>query len=427
MVKKSNQNLSVKKESKKKPKNHSAEELNSILFKIAKTINLAQNIIDLYHRIYTSLSTVIDTKNFYIALYDKARDIISVPYFSDQNDSDFIIINAKNSGTLTAEVILNKKPLYLKSADLKKRRGLNKSIGTQAKAWIGIPLIAKEEVLGAICLQNYKDENQFTSSDIYMMENISEFIAIALRNKLIEEELIKAKEMAEKSNKLKSEFLAQMSHEIRTPVSAIFCFADLIKSGLGDRISEDIEIGFEAIANGSKRLMRTIDLILDMSSIQTGNYEPKIQRINLNKVLRDVILEFSPQLEKKDVSINYYENSSESVINGDPYTVTNIFVNLIDNAIKFTNYGEITVKVSSGKNKTVVDISDTGIGISEEYSKNLFAPFSQEEQGYTRRYDGTGLGLALVKKYCELNNADIKVKSEKDRGSTFSVTFNDCK
>lgn len=425
MAKNSNKSLLNKKDSKKNSKTYSADELNSILFKIAKTINLAQNILDLYHRIYSSLSTVIDTKNFYIALYDKERDIISIPYFSDQNDSDFIIINAKNSDTLTAEVILNKKPLYLKSPDLKRRRSLNKTIGTQAKAWIGMPLIAKDEVLGAICLQNYENENQFTSSDLYLMKNISEFIAIALRNKLIEEELIKAKEMAEKSNKLKSEFLAQMSHEIRTPVSAIFCFADLIKSGLGDSISEDIEIGFEAIANGSKRLMRTIDLILDMSSIQTGNYEPKIQSINLDKILRDVILEFTPQLEKKEVSLNYIENRAEPIIKGDPYTVTNIFISLIDNAIKFTHFGEITIKVYTGKNKTFVDVSDTGIGISEEYLKDLFSPFSQEEQGYTRRYDGTGLGLALVKKYCELNNAEIKVKSEKDKGSTFTIVFND--
>jgi signal transduction histidine kinase len=409
----------------KKVKKNRAKELNLTLFKIAKTINSAKNILDLYQTIYSSVSAVIDTKNFYIALYDKRKDIISIPYFSDENDSDFIIMNAKKSDTLTAEVIFSRKTLFLKSADLKNRRKMNRTIGTQAKVWVGIPLIAKEEVLGAICLQSYHDEDKFTINDLFILENISELIAVALRNKLIEEELIIAKELAEKSNRLKSEFLAQISHEIRTPMNAIFCFTDLIKSGLGENISEDMNVAFEAIENGSQRLMRTIDLLLDMSIIQTGNYDLKIREIDLDKIIRQIILEFKPKIDSKEILINYSNHLPDTVITADQYTVTNMFINLIDNAVKFTNCGAINISATKNNGKVYVDISDTGIGISKEFLNDIFTPFSQEEQGYTRKFDGTGLGLALVKKYCELNNAVIKVKSEKDKGSTFTIILNE--
>ena len=112
------------------------------------------------------------------------------------------------------------------------------------------------------------------------------------------------------------------------------------------------------------------------------------------------------------------------MITGDEYSAMQIFINLVDNAIKYTNQGKVEIVISkTHENKVEVKIIDSGIGISKEYIGNLFTPFSQEEQGYTRRFEGNGLGLALVKRYCEMNNAEIMVESVKGKGSTFKVVF----
>ncbi|MGE5365260.1 MAG: ATP-binding protein [Bacteroidota bacterium] len=237
-------------------------------------------------------------------------------------------------------------------------------------------------------------------------------------------ELVRAKEKAEISDRLKSEFLAQVSHEIRTPINTILSFASLLKLELESLISNDLADGFNIIENGGKRLIRTIDLILNMSEVQTGHYDLNMQEMDLYKnILMNIYTEFNVNAQVKGLEFSIKNESGNSRVYCDHYTVTQIFVNLIDNAIKYTKEGRISVCLHQSDRQLVVDVTDTGIGISEEYMKNLFTPFSQEESGYTRRFEGNGLGLALVKKYCELNNAEISVKSTKGQGTTFSVSF----
>ena len=119
----------------------------------------------------------------------------------------------------------------------------------------------------------------------------------------------------------------------------------------------------------------------------------------------------------------FFFSAENDLILADDYTVTQIFSNLIDNAIKYTPSGLVEISVYNIGNELIAEVKDTGIGISEEYGKNLFMPFTQEEQGYTRKYEGNGLGLALVKKYCDLNNCNISVESKKNAGSIFTVCF----
>ncbi|MGD8781145.1 MAG: HAMP domain-containing sensor histidine kinase [Ignavibacteria bacterium] len=237
--------------------------------------------------------------------------------------------------------------------------------------------------------------------------------------------IIQAKEQAEKSDKLKSEFLAQMSHEIRTPVNTIMNFTSLIRSDLEDSMNEEIRECFEIIDNGGRRLIRTIDLILNMSELQAGTYSPQFQEINLkDNIIIPLVNEFKIHANKKKLNLTFSNGVHNPNIKGDKYTLLQLFANLLDNAIKYTHKGGINVFLDEAvNNKYRVSIADTGIGISEKYIDNLFQPFSQEEQGYTRKFEGNGLGLALVKRYCELNNAEINVESEKGIGSVFSVTF----
>ncbi|HEX2866181.1 MAG TPA: PAS domain S-box protein [Ignavibacteriales bacterium] len=246
--------------------------------------------------------------------------------------------------------------------------------------------------------------------------------------KQAEEELLEAKEKAEKSDKLKSEFLAQMSHEIRSPINSILSFSSLLEEELDGKMPEDLSTSFSIIRNAGKRIIRTVDLILNMSEIQTGTYELLPKRFDLMKdILEKLHMEFSRQAAEKGIELTLENRTGMKDVRvlADEYTVGQIFNNLVNNAVKYTEKGKISICVEKNKNEDLaVSIYDTGIGISEEYLPNLFKPFSQEEQGYTRKYEGNGLGLALVKKYCEMNNLLIEVESRKGEGSVFKVIFN---
>lgn len=244
-------------------------------------------------------------------------------------------------------------------------------------------------------------------------------------NKKAEEELIIAKEKAEQSDKLKTEFLSQMSHEIRTPLNVIINFSDLIREELQDKVDHDLSEGFAVVDAEGKRIMRTIDLIINMSQLQTGQYESNPEKFNIyESVLANVYQEYSELAKKKNIQIGLTVKAVDPYIYADEFSVHQIFLHLLDNAVKFTMKGKIEITLGRDSRKRLyVDVVDTGIGISEEYQKLLFTPFTKEEMGYTKRFEGNGLGLALTKRYCELNNASIKVKSIKGKGTAFRVTF----
>ncbi|QQS35439.1 MAG: PAS domain S-box protein [Ignavibacteriales bacterium] len=256
---------------------------------------------------------------------------------------------------------------------------------------------------------------------------ITSYLAIkedVTQRKRFEEELIRAKESAERADKLKSEFLAQMSHEIRTPLNNILTYIGLVREEFESKLPVGMESSFKIIDNSSKRLIRTIELILNLSEIQTGNFKVRKEIINLDKdVLENISLEFHSRARAKDIELVYEKRTNNGKIFGDAYSIGQIFNNLLENAIKYTNHGRIDVQLYEKGDSVCVEVKDTGIGISTEYLPNLFSPFTQEEMGYTRRFEGNGLGLSLVKKYVDINDATISVESEKHKGSTFRVSF----
>ncbi|MGD8781445.1 MAG: PAS domain-containing sensor histidine kinase [Ignavibacteria bacterium] len=192
-------------------------------------------------------------------------------------------------------------------------------------------------------------------------------------------------------------------------------------------VDDETDECFNSIERDAHRLLRTIDLILNISDIESGSYKAKFEKIHLvDEVLKPVKKEFQRSAELKNIKLTL-KNLTESCdyVKADRYTITQIFINLVDNAINYTPKGTITLFVYCVDGELVVDVADTGIGISAEYIPNLFNKFSQEEVGYSRKFEGNGLGLALVKNHCEINNVDISVVSKKGEGSIFSVKFSD--
>ncbi len=259
--------------------------------------------------------------------------------------------------------------------------------------------------------------------------NRTKFVLAIVRDITIRKEtekaLIRAKEEAEKSSSLKSEFLALMSHEVRTPINSILSIISFFKEDTELVLPKEIRDGFAVIERGSKRLVRTMDLILNLSQIQSGNYNPNFEKLVLLELLEEKYLEFNTVAKEKNLDFKLINNASSTIIRGDLYTISQAFTNLIDNAIKYTSQGDVIIRIKDyTKSRIIVEIDDSGIGMAKEYVEIMFSPFSQEESGHTRKYDGNGIGLALTKKYCEINNVEISVESEKGKGTKFSLIFN---
>jgi signal transduction histidine kinase len=260
------------------------------------------------------------------------------------------------------------------------------------------------------------DENGNPVSTLIQILDISEMRKTQM-------ELTVALEQAQESDRLKSAFLAQMSHEIRTPLNVILPSIPIIADEL-DSKNEEIKTILVSVENAGRRLQRTIDMILSMSAVQSGNYKPNFESFILAEDIEELTGEFKTITEEKGLELVFINKAKDTGVVADRYTANQIFQNIIGNAVKYTHKGYIKVSVEDYKDNTIiVNIEDSGIGMNEKYIRNLFSPFSQEDTGRTRKYEGNGLGLALVKEYVKVNNAEIFVKSEKNKGSVFSVVF----
>jgi PAS domain S-box-containing protein len=240
-----------------------------------------------------------------------------------------------------------------------------------------------------------------------------------------EEELRTSKEHAERSERLKDAFIANISHEIRTPLNIVMGYSNLLLEEYAVGAPPQIKMFLERIQQGGQRLMRTVDMILNISRMQVGDFRFQPARHDLIPLLNRITEEFRLKAQEKNLALTCHCDFRSAFLHFDEYYISQVFANLIENAIKYSNGGSISLLLTADEDGMArVDVTDTGVGIAEEFLPYVFEPYSQEEIGYSRSYEGLGLGLALVRKYLSLHNAAITVSSVKGSGSTFSVHFN---
>ena len=242
-------------------------------------------------------------------------------------------------------------------------------------------------------------------------------------SKMLEE----ARDRAEMANKAKSIFLATMSHELRTPLTAIIGYTEMtLEELLEGIISDDAVQDVERIKESAKHLLRLINTILDLSKVETGEEDVSLEEVSIDDVLNEVLNLSWPLIEKSgnQLRVDILESAPKMILT-DQKKLSQIMVNLVSNAVKFTENGVITLSVQSKDKARSVEFSveDNGIGISEEQVTRLFEPFQQLDNLYNRKYSGSGLGLAISKKYSDLLRGDLTYKPGVNGGAKFSLTI----
>ena len=236
-------------------------------------------------------------------------------------------------------------------------------------------------------------------------------------------ELNQARLQAEQAARLKTNFFTNISHELRTPLVGILGFAEILR----DKVKNpDLSEMADTIFSSGKRLMETLNSVLDLSTVETDKLDLRLTELNLYNFVEDNIKLFEPIVTKKGLELVVKYTNKNIYASVDEHLLYQILNNLINNAIKYTESGKITIetKLIDEKSKfAAIIVSDTGIGIKKENLKNIFEEFSQASGGLSRKFSGTGLGLTITKKFVELMSGEIKAESKFGEGSSFTIMF----
>ena len=276
-----------------------------------------------------------------------------------------------------------------------------------------------DKIQGHLDRYNIENKKNYTQKESYSIPTFFE-------RKKVEEEMQRSKTLAEESAKSKSDFIANMSHELRTPLGAIIGFTDLLKkTELSARQKEYLD----AISSSGNSLLSIINDILDLSKLDAGKFIIESIPFNVTDLLQSVQVMFLSKAKKKKLELTCtVDERIDSYLSGDPMRLTQILINLIGNAIKFTEKGGVFIdcKLLSAQDKVLLlqfHIRDTGIGIPQDKAANIFERFTQADSNITRRYGGTGLGLAITKQLVELQGGSIRLLSGEGKGAEFIFTL----
>jgi len=405
-----------------------AELIQRVLYNISNAVIVEDNLEELIEFVRKELGQVIDTNNFYVALYDEKTDTLSLPFILDEVEKRTIIPAGK---TLTNYVIKTQKPLL---ANKKKIKELENSgdvgtFGAESEVWLGVPLKIEGEVTGVLAIQSYTNENAFNESDLEMLEFVTEQISNSIMRKKAEEDLKNALKKATESDRLKSAFLATISHELRTPLNAIIGFSDLINK---DWPLDEIISFAKTINESGTHLLSIVEEIFNITLIETGETTITKKDENLHLILNEINQTISNEqrkLNKDSLEINLKipERDASLIINTDVAKLKQIFINLLKNALKFTHKGYInfgyTLIEQDDKKMLRFYVEDTGIGVANHQQELIFITFRQVEESFARTYGGTGIGLSISKKLVELFGGSIGVESTEGVGSIFYFTI----
>ncbi len=391
-------------------------------------------------------STVLEPNQLFQELYEQIEPLLSPEHFhmalcnldSPKIDVTFLISRGENApqirriphvedGGLTEWVLENRESLLIRDAH-SESLPVETTAPSDIRSWLGVPLIAHHEMIGVLSVDS-DQQNAFYRHHQRFLQSMARQVAIAIQNARLFTEsqerasaLAEALERLQQLDKMKSQFIQNTSHELRTPVTLIRGHAELLEHGdLGSLKPEQRE-SVNLIARRSRMLSK---MLKDLHVIlHTEAQETETTPVELASMLRELSKEFQIRVQATELTLDASIEAETAVVLGNEVHLNRVVDNLVDNAIKFTPAGgHINLRFWKEKSLGILEVSDTGIGIPEHERQRIFERFYQVDGGMTRRYGGTGLGLALVKEIVEAHGGQVTAQSTLGEGSTFRVTL----
>lgn len=369
----------------------------------------------------------------YVALLDRATMMLRFPYTYGEE------VPSRPFGEgLTSQIIRTGQPLLINEdlAGISAQLGI-RHIGRRATAYLGVPIFAGGESIGVLSAQATEGKDRFTEADQRLLSTVAAAVGVALHNARLFEETSQARASAEQADAAKSSFLSTVSHELRTPLTSVLGFAKIIRRRLEERLfplipEDDRKIeqtkrqvmdNLGVVVSEGERLTKLIDDVLDLAKIEAGKFTWNMETLSISDVIDRAVAATSSLFEAKKLALVRSIDAGLPKVTGDRDRLIQVVINLISNAVKFTDAGSVTCSAGLQNGELTVSVTDSGIGISPEDHPKVFEKFRQVGDTLTDKPKGTGLGLPICREIVEHHGGLIRVDSELGKGSTFSFTL----
>jgi signal transduction histidine kinase/CheY-like chemotaxis protein/ligand-binding sensor domain-containing protein len=432
------------------------------LSEIGREITASLDFETIFDRLYERVNQLADAQIFGVGLYHPDRNEIEyrlaiengkryAPYTRDTGDRDqFPVWCIDHREPVFINDVAAEYGKYLTKYDDQRQMLEDGTMSQPPQSIIYLPLVSKDKVLGIITIQS-PQKNAYTVHHLNVMQNLAAYTSIALdnasayrklneqenENRRLFEEAQLARATAEEADAAKSAFLSTVSHELRTPLTSVLGFAKIIKKRLEERIfplihTEDrrilqtmqqVEENLKVVVGEGERLTKLIDDVLDLAKIEAGKLEWHMDAVTIPDVIDHATAATAALFEQKGLRLIKEIDADLPGVTGDRDRLIQVVINLISNAVKFTDSGSITCRARRRGGETVVSVTDTGVGISPADQPKVFERFKQVGDTLTDKPKGTGLGLPICREIVEHHGGRIWVESEPGQGSTFSFAL----
>ena len=381
----------------------------------------------------TQVRDLFDAPIAYVSLLNRATMMIEFPYTYGED------ARPRPFGTgLTSQIIRTGQPLLI-NEDMERNRaklGIEKT-GRDTASYLGVPILSGGQTIGVISVQSTDQEGRFTDADQRLLSTIASAVGVAFHNARLFEETRQAKAAAEEADAAKSSFLSTVSHELRTPLTSVLGFAKIIRRRLEERLfplipEDDLKVAqaknqvmenLGVVVSEGERLTKLIDDVLDLAKIEAGKFTWNMGSVSVAEVIERATAATSSLFDAKKLNLVLEIEPDLPEITGDADRLIQVVINLISNAVKFTDAGSITCAARHLNSSLVVSVKDSGIGIALTDQPKVFEKFKQVGDTLTDKPKGTGLGLPICKEIVEFHGGLIWVESEPGMGSTFSFSL----
>ena len=386
----------------------------------------------------TAVTTHLDFDRAMIMVVDEARQILTGGHITGGASElsatvKNLTIPLERTDSLLTQSVHSRKPVLVNSIDeVKDEAQRNSLMQFGIQGYVSVPLIAKGKVLGVLLADNSQSNRPIPLDSVDLLLTVASQIAGAVDGAMLYQtleqrvadrthEAEEARAAAESASKAKSAFLANMSHELRTPLNAIIGFTRIVLRKSRDALEEKQIENLDKVLSSSEHLLGLINTMLDIAKIEAGRMDVQAANFEAKSLLEQCGNTVMPLL-KTGVHLVKQFGDDLGVMYSDQDKLKQIILNLLSNAAKFTHSGNVTLQAGLENGSLRVDVSDTGIGISEDALGKVFEEFQQADTSTTRQYGGTGLGLTISRNLARLLGGDLTVTSELGKGSTFTLS-----